>query len=150
MKILSLILATLALASNLIAATGDMHVSLENSDGSTHEVRVTLPAGSAVTVDTNGNPVGIVIPASVIPPHAQDIVVTTGSLIAGTGAQVGKFTLAVTFTTAFGTGVVPEVQIITHGLASYGDAINITNTGFTLVLPISVGGTFGMIAAAKL
>lgn len=146
----SLLLGVLALAPVAPAATGDLHFIVELADGSYKEVRFTPTAGTALAFDSSGNLTTATIPAAVTAPRAADVSVTTGTLLAGTGALLGKYTQTVTFNTAFATGVVPEVTIIPNLLVSGGTAVNVTNTGFTMVLPISVTGTVGYIAVLKL
>ena len=133
------------------AATGDIHVVVEASNGTYNELRVTPSGAGALYQDGNGNWSFVAIPASVPVLSSGDISVTTSSLTAGTGVLLGKFTQTVTYTTAFATGVVPTVSVVVNGLVTSGYATSITNTGFTLVLPanVSASGTMQYVAIKK-
>lgn len=148
-------LASVALlaAAPVKAATGDFHFSLTGTNGQLNELTLAAPTTAGVLYqDGSGNYSFVTLPTTPtnIPVLTTgDFSVTVAGLTAGTGPLLSKFTMPLTFPTAFATGVVPTVWINTHGLCTYADAINITNAGCTVVLPISVGGTFTVLAVKK-
>ena len=154
LRLLALLAVTsLACLAPVRAGTGDFHFSLTGTNGQLNELVLAAPTSAgALYQDGNGN--WSFAPLPTIPTNIPvltngDFTVTVAGLTTGTGTLASKFTMPLTFPTPFASGVIPTVWINTHGLCTYADAINITNTGCTVVLPISVGGTFTVVAFKK-
>ncbi len=136
------------------AAPGDVWVHQEDSNGGYNIVKLALSAGQTLTVDANNKVAAVTVPTSTLNYTTNDISVTTTSLTlqpSGVGILAGKYTQSVTFSTAFASGVVPEVFVQANGLATSAWPTSVTNTGFVLVCPLNVSanGTMQYFAAKK-
>lgn len=139
MKLKHLLLQALlavSLVGCVAAATGDVHLIQENSDGTYSESRVTATAGNVLAFGSGGTVTSVTpVAASAIP-----------LVRAGTVTVTAALTKAVTFTSAFPAGTTYVVTVITNGLATGGYATSQTVSGFTLTLPIIITGSISYIA----